>query len=123
MAEVGVTNALTQQSDADSGRVSRSFDLAITDTLATTGRFNFSRYAGGVIQVPNGETVVTLTFYASASEGGDLDAAHTDAQPPVAIVRTVAADDVIPIPAPLFGAHDIAITGDVAGNLKIKVKS
>ena len=54
-------------------RGSQEFDLEIGNAVADLGRFRFGTFAGGSIQIINGQTVTTLTFLASARTGGDMD--------------------------------------------------
>lgn len=89
--------------------------LSITNDKDTTGVIPFSRYRGGSITLPAVVTGVTLTFWSRSRKGGTLGAHYSDAQPPVATQRTVAASRSYAIPAELVGAYEIAIVSNVAG--------
>lgn len=103
------------------GAVSQPGTLAITNDKDTTGILRHSRFRGGTFTVPAGVTGVTFTFYTRSRPGGSLMAAYSDAQPPVAVVRTVAASRSYAIPADIVGAYEIAIVSNVAGPETIEV--
>jgi len=102
--------------------------LAVTNAVGTTQEINYGEYAGGMVHVPNGETVVTLTWWAS-HDGVTYEAAlhsvdeHVTPITYVATAQTVAADGSYPIPAELVGAKFLKIVGDVAATLHLSLKS
>lgn len=97
--------------------------VAITDSIETTGVIRYAEFSQGQIVLPVGLSTTSLTFYARAINGGSLVAAKSDAEPPVAISRTVAAGDSIPIPKDLSGAYEIAIVSDAVGPEEIEVSA
>lgn len=103
------------------GAVSVPGTLAITNDKATTGILRYSRFLTGTFTVPAGVAGVTFTFFTRSRPGGSLMAAYTDAEPPVAISRTVAASRSYQIPTALAGAYEIAIVSNVAGPETIEV--
>jgi hypothetical protein len=93
---------------------SRQFKLPLSNDAATTGKFVFKGFDVGNITLPAGFLGTLLTFYSSSWEGGLLAPAYTDAEPPVAVTRTVSAGKSYPIPAALAGAHEIGILSNQA---------
>lgn len=102
-------------------------EVSFTADPATTPIISLAGFSRGTIQLATGQAAVTLVFHASAKRGSDttrtlLSPAYSDAEPPVALSRTVSANKSYPIPEALFGAAEIAIVGDVAGVVKISLK-
>lgn len=95
--------------------------LQITNDKDTTGILSFIRFRNGTFTVPAGVTGVTFTFYVRSRPGGSLLALYSDAQPPVATVRTVAASRSYTLPAECAGAYEVAIVSNVAGPETIEV--
>lgn len=104
--------------------------LAVNTALNTTKSFLFDAYSGGMIFVPVGSTITTLTFYCSQAydsipftalplQGPSLDYAIAAGSP---MVITVAAGKAYPIPQACFGAGTIAIVGNHAGNIDLLLK-
>ena len=102
--------------------------VAVTTAIGTTQAINYGEFAGGMVHVPNGETVVTLTWWAS-HDGETYEAAlhsvdeHVTPITYVATAQTVAADGSYPIPAELVGAKFLKIVGNVAATLHLSLKS
>lgn len=89
--------------------------LALTNDIGTTGVIPFARFNGGSFTLPAAVAGVTFTFWSKSRNGGTFGAQYSDAQPPVATVRTVAASRSYKIPEELAGAYEIAIVSNVAG--------
>lgn len=89
-------------------------------TTSSSPEIDISNYASGEVAIPNGLTMVTLTYYVAAPSG-TLYAAQ-DATG-AAITQTVAANKSYPIPSALFGSSRIQIRADVAGTVGIVLKS
>ena len=102
--------------------------LSTTAAIGTTPEINYGEYAGGEVHVPNGETVVTLTWWAS-HDGITYEAAyhsvdeHVTPITYVATAQTVSADKSYPIPAELVGAKYLKIVSNVAATLHLSLKS
>ena len=89
-------------------------------TDATSPEIDIGGFASGEIHIPSAAGYVTLTYF-TASPAGTYFAAQNAT--PAAIVQTVAADKSYPIPEHLFGANRIQIRANVAGNIRVTLKS
>lgn len=94
--------------------------VSVTASAGTTGEIPFEECAGGMIFVPTGSALTSLTFHAAEKSGGTfLPAYDADGN---ALVRTVAADRAYPIPTALYGAGAIKIVGNDSGSIVILKK-
>jgi hypothetical protein len=102
-------------------RYSASIESVSVGTVAASSTaINYEDSNSGMVYVPVGSTITTLTWHASTSINGAYLAADDAAG--AALVQTVAAGQAHPIPAALSGARFIKITGDVAGVVGITMK-
>ena len=92
----------------------------VLTTDDTSPEIDIGGFTSGQIHIPTAETYVTLTYY-TASPSGTLYAAQNAT--PAAITQTVAADKSYPIPTQLFGANRIQIRANVAGNIRVTLKT
>ena len=90
-------------------------DVSLTDAIGTTPQLNFRGFRKGYVYVPNGSSLTSLTWYASATDSGDFEACHDGSS---AITSTVAADRAVPLPSGLEGAAYIKAVGNAAGTVK-----
>lgn len=88
-------------------------------TTDQSPNITISGYGSGTIAIPNGVSYVALTYYLKI--GGSYFAACDSAG--MAITQVVAANKAYPMPAALFGAETIQIRADVAGSIRINLKS
>jgi hypothetical protein len=104
-------------------------EVAITAAVGTTDEIPYGAYAGGMVYIPNGSSITSLTWHASHELGGTYEPAyhsvdeHVTPITYVATVQTVAADHAVPIPAELVGAAAIKAVGDAAGTVQVSLKS
>jgi hypothetical protein len=88
--------------------------------VATSDELDVRNFAGGSVHVPNGSTITTLTLYSLHVEGGTCvplyDADH------VAVILTVAADQVCELPAAVFAVPFLKFVGNAAGNVSVFLK-
>lgn len=102
-------------------RYSVTLSVAMTDSLATTGRFQYSNFAGGVIILPAG--ISSLTWYVSSTEDGTYvqinDKANAGAVNPASVTQSLA----YPLPDELFGAPWVKIVANTAGTATVCLKS
>lgn len=104
-------------------------EVAVTTSLATTQEIPYGEFAGGVVHVPNGSSITSLTWHSSHKQGGDYEPAmhsvneHVTPITFVATVQTVAADGAYPIPVELVGSAALKIVGDAAGTVYVSFKS
>ena len=92
--------------------------LALTTSLATTGRLNLAAFAGGGLRVPSGSSITTLTYY--ASESADAGASFSrlcGANGTALDAVTVAADRYVPLPDEAYSAAALAIVANAAGDV------
>jgi hypothetical protein len=95
--------------------------VALTTDPTTTPTIEIGMFASGQIHIPTGSTITTLTYY-SAAQTGDTFLPMQDAAGN-AVTQTVAQTKSYPIPAIVFGAANIRITGNAAGAVSISLKS
>ncbi len=94
---------------------------ALTTSEASTPKIEIGEFSSGVVFIPAGETVVTLTFYAAPNSGGTHLPMYDSAG--VAITLTVANTRCYPLPASIFGAANIKIVANVACTAHFSFKS
>ena len=104
-------------------------EVAINTAVATTPEIPYGGFAGGIIHIPNGSSITSLTWYSSHKQGGEYEASlqpvseHVTPITYVAVVQTVAANGAYPIPEYLVGAVALKAVGDAAGTVYISLKS
>lgn len=101
-------------------RYSEELPVVAIKTDSTSPEIDISHAESGEISVPNGEAVVTLTYYTSQPSGTYFAAQDSSG---AAVTQTVAQNKSYPIPVAVLGAGRIQIRGNVAGNLKVCLKS
>lgn len=99
---------------------------AVAD-IATASEVDFREAKCGMIHVPAGSSITTLTFYVSDKIGGTYLPAYTEQNAAVAL--TVAASRAYPIPlslnqvlSALEGAGAFKMIGNVAGTVNVSLK-
>jgi len=104
-------------------------EVAVTTAIGTTPEILYGEYAGGMIHIPSGSSITSLTWYSSHKSGGDFEAAmhsedeHVTPITYVATVQTVAADKAYPIPQELVGSPVLKVVGNAAGTIYLGLKS
>ena len=94
--------------------------VAVATTVGNSDELDVRNYAGGSVHVPNGSTITTLTFYALHAAGGTCVALY-DADH-VAVTLTVAANQVVELPASVFAIPFMKLVGNAAGNVSLFLK-
>lgn len=94
--------------------------VSVTASAGTTGEIPFEECAGGMIFVPTGSALTSLTFHAADKPGGTFYPAY-DADGN-ALTRTVAQTRAYPIPSALYGAGAIKIVGNDVGTVIVVKK-
>lgn len=103
--------------------------VGIDTAIGTTEEIPFGEFAGGMVHIPNGSSITSLTWWSSYELGGTFEAAlHSEdgnVTPItyVATVQTVAADGAYPIPCELVGSASLKAVGDAAGTVYVSLKS
>ena len=100
--------------------ISRSPVTVQTD-VANSETIEFEDFQYGMVYVPDGSSLTTLTWYASLEKTGPFIAADDAAGN--AVTQTVAAGQAHPIPSALVGARFLRITGNVAGVVGVTLKT
>lgn len=93
--------------------------VAVATSVANSNAISFGDFEFGMVFVPNGSSLTTLTWHTSTDVNGTYLAAHNASG---AITQTVAADRAYPIPADLVGARFLKITGNAAGVVGVTLK-
>lgn len=94
--------------------------LAITASSSTAAQLVFSSYAGGMVHVPSGSSITSLTWYGS-DDGTTYYAIQDGAG--TAVVTTVAAGQAAPIPTACFAAAYLKAVGNTTGTVHITLKT
>ena len=102
-------------------RYCASIDSVVVNTaVGSSGTIDYGDFASGMVHVPAGSTITTLTWHSSLKAEGPYLAADDAAS--AALVQTVAAGQAHPIPIALNGARFLRITGDAVGVVGITMK-
>lgn len=93
----------------------------LTTSLTTTPAVSISAYAAGVVYIPTGSTITSLTYYAAYGTDGTYVPIYD--QTGSAITQTVVADRCYAMPSDLFGAGQIKIVANAAGDVQLSLKT
>ena len=108
---------------------STSQPVALNTAIGTTAEISYGEFDCGMVHIPNGSSITSLTWWASNALGGEYEAAlHTVNQlvtprTYVATVQTVAANGSYPIPEELVGSIGLKIVSNAAESVSISLKS
>lgn len=86
---------------------------------ASSKAIPYSDFEKGMVHVPAGSSLTTLTWHVSASERGTYLPAYNSAG---AITQTVQGGRSYPIPSDLQGANYLKITGNASGSVDVTLK-
>lgn len=101
-------------------KYSTSIDSVTVGTVVgNSAAISYGDSEKGMVSVPTGSSLTTLTWHASGSEGGTYLPAYNAAG---AITQTVQGGRVYPIPSDLNGSRFLKITGDAAGVVGVTLK-
>ena len=92
----------------------------VSTTAATTDEIKFGPYAGGMISIPVGSSITTLTWNTADEPGGTYLPASDEGG--AAITQTVSAGKAYQIPTALYGAHAIKPVVNSAGTVGLSLK-
>lgn len=94
--------------------------VALNTAIGTTEEIPFSEASGGIVRLPAGSAITTLTWWASEAIGGTFAPAYDEDG--VAVVQTVAHTRACAIPSALFGAASIKAVVNAAGTVYVHLK-
>lgn len=95
-------------------------EVTVDTTAAASEEINYGGYSGGMVFIPAGSSVTTLTWWAAEKPGGTyLAAQDRDSD---AITQTVAASESHPIPIDLYGCRAIKAVTNAAGTMAVSLK-
>lgn len=94
--------------------------LTVDTVLADAEELGFSDWITGIVYVPSGSTITSLTWYAAYERGGTFYAAYDSNGD--AVTQTVAATKAYPIPLALAGAVALKAVGDADGTVYVSLK-
>jgi hypothetical protein len=94
--------------------------VTVATSAANSTEIEYSGFADGMVYIPTGSALTTLTWHTSATKGGTYLAAEDAAS--AAVTQTVAQTQAHPIPTALRGARFLKITGNDAGTVAITLK-
>jgi len=92
----------------------------VDTTAAASEEILFGEFAMGMIQVPAGSALTTLTWHTAEKKGGTYLAAYDETNAEVS--QTVAAGKSYQLPVALAGAIAIKAVGNAAGTIDITLK-
>jgi hypothetical protein len=98
----------------------RMDDVTVATAVANSGEILCSEFALGMVYVPAGSSLTTLTWYAAEKAGGTYTAAYDELGN--AVVQTVAAAKCYQVPVALAGAAALKIVGNAAGTVDVVLK-
>jgi hypothetical protein len=114
---------------SSSGQFSTTgISVSVTTSAPTSGSVNvldMREYAGGMVYVPSGSSITSLTFYVAPRTDGTFLTAYDDSSLSSAaqVVLTVAAGKAYPMPSCLYAAGAIGFKGDAAGTIYVTLKA
>ncbi len=79
----------------------------------------YADFERGMVHVPSGSSITTLTWHVSTKERGTYLPAYNSAG---AVTQTVAAGRSYPIPSDLQGAAWLKMTGNASGSVGVTLK-
>lgn len=95
-------------------------DVVLNTAIGTTGEMLFGEFSSGMVFIPAGSSVTTLTWWAAPEGGGTYLAAYD--YDGVAVTQTVSASKSYPIPLALLGCRAIKAVTNVAGAMDVSFK-
>lgn len=96
--------------------------LPVGTAVGSSSAISYGDFEKGMVYVPAGSTLTTLTWHTSISEDGTYMPAYSSAAVPAAVTQTVSAGQAYPIPSDLNGARFLKITGNAAGVVGVALK-
>jgi hypothetical protein len=91
----------------------------VATSAAGSDVISYGDFEKGMVHVPAGSSLTTLTWHVSSSEGGTYLPANNASG---AITQTVTGGNAYPIPSDLVGARFLKITGNAAGVVGVTLK-
>lgn len=102
-------------------RLSNTFlSVTVDTTSGASEEILCGSYAGGIVFVPSGSSITTITWYVAEKPGGTYLVLLDDSGG--SIVQTVAAGYAYALPAALFGARAAKAVGNAAGSVALTLK-
>lgn len=100
-----------------------SVTVALTTSAGTTPQIAKGLYSKGVIHVPAGSSITSLTFHAATESNGTYLPLYEErgSGATAACTRTVSAGKSYELPAAISGAPFIKIVADAAGSVTISL--
>lgn len=95
-------------------------DAAAGASAAASDPIDCRQWAGGMIHVPAGSEITTITWYCSTEKDGTFLAVMDGAGE--AVTTTIAAGQACLIPAACFAAAWLKAVGNAAGTIDISLK-
>ena len=94
--------------------------LALNTATGTTAEIQYKKAAGGMIHIPTGSSITSLTWH--TSHDGTTYVAAQDSEG-AAVTQTVAAAKSYPIPDALYGAPYLKAVSNASGNVHVTLKA
>lgn len=106
-------------------------NFQLNTALGTTPELRMENMAGGIINIPTGSSITSLTWYAAVIQSDTPGSPNSAAQvflpahnsAGTATTQTVAGGNSYQIPVELFGAASLKCVVNVAGVVEICLKS
>lgn len=105
-------------------RRGKTISMDLTAVIGTTAVVDgWQRQVGGMIQIPSGSSITTLTWYTSHN-GTDYARAQKDGADWAAVAVDASSESKsIDIPAELYGARHIKVLADATGTVGCSLKN
>jgi len=94
---------------------------SLTASIDTTPEIYWNGAEFGMVFIPDGSGITTLTFHASDCPEGEFEPLYglDSAGAPVAVTLTVAANRAVPLPEELRGCRAFKMVANAAGAVKL----
>lgn len=97
--------------------------VVVSDSISSSNVINYGDFERGMVHVPAGSSLTSLTWYSSVSENGTyLPAVNTMEMGSGPTSQGVSGGNSCPIPSNLQGARFLKIVGNAAGVVGVTLK-
>ena len=101
---------------------SAAFDLSLTTSVLTTGEIIFQGMRSGVVNIPTGSSITSLTYHGATTSGGTYLPLYDSAKNALT-QTTLTAGRAYQMPTAVAGVAFLKIVVDAAGTVGISIKA
>lgn len=95
-------------------------EISANTATTTSESFRYGTYAGGMLFIPSGSSITTITWYAAETDTGTWLAVKDEDG--TAVTQTVAASEAHQLPTALYGARYLMPVVNAAGTILFTLK-